>query len=183
MQQGGSFKESHKQARTVDKTSASWEIDEDDTTINSIQGTTANSDDHAGDQGLAAVPQPHFNLDAVRRIMLTMAGFDVGAAFRRLQEEAVSFINDESLKVSVKKLYLMLSANSIWDTSERLPGMPTDTYRSILSEIKPAVIRLPTEETRLFLDLSYELATTGRVRSRALETDQEEDVLQLFQHL
>lgn len=112
-----------------------------------------------------------------------MAGFDIGAAFRRLQEEAVSFINDESLKVSVKKLYLMLSANSIWDTSERLPGMLTDTYRSILSEIRPAVIRLPTEETRLILDLSYELATTGRVRSRALETDQEEDVLQLFQHL
>ncbi|KAF9319529.1 hypothetical protein BG006_002972 [Podila minutissima] len=160
MQQGGSFKESQKQARTVDKTSASWEIDEDDTTINSVQGTTANSDDDAGGQGLA-VPQPHFNLDSVRRITLTMAGFDVGAAFRRLQEEAVSFINDESLKVSVKKLCLMF----------------------ILSEIKPPVIRLPTEETRLFLDLSYELATTGRVRSRALGTDQEEDVLQLFQHL
>lgn len=108
MDLGGSFKESQKQARTVNNTSASWEIDEDDTTINSVQGTTVNSDDDADDQGLAAVPQPHFNLDSVRRITLTMAGFDVGAAFRRLQEEAVSFINDESLKVSVKKLYLML---------------------------------------------------------------------------
>ncbi|KAF8929546.1 hypothetical protein BGZ47_000983 [Haplosporangium gracile] len=77
-----------------------------------------------------------------------MAGFDVGAAFRRLQEEAAPFINDESLKVSVKKVYLMLSANSIWDTSERLPGMPADTHRGILSEIKPAVVRLSRSRER-----------------------------------
>ncbi|KAI7815887.1 hypothetical protein BC939DRAFT_80468 [Gamsiella multidivaricata] len=113
MQQGGSFKESNKQVRTVDETSTSWEIDEDVTTISRIQGTTTNSEDDAGAQGLAATPQPHFNLDSVRRITLTMARFDVGAAFRRLQEEAVPFINDESLKVSVKKLCLMLSGNSI----------------------------------------------------------------------
>jgi hypothetical protein len=37
-----------------------------------------------------------------------MTGFNVGAAFRRLQEEAAPFLNDESLKVSVKKVYLML---------------------------------------------------------------------------
>ncbi|KAF9347221.1 hypothetical protein BGX26_001280 [Mortierella sp. AD094] len=61
--------------------------------------------------------------------------------------------------------------------------MPTDTHRSILSEIKLTVIRLSTEETRLFLDLSYELAATGRVRSRALETEGEVDLLQLFQDL
>ncbi|KAG0362284.1 hypothetical protein BGZ54_008694, partial [Gamsiella multidivaricata] len=109
MQQGGSFKESNKQVRTVDETSTSWEIDEDVTTISRIQGTTTNSEDDAGAQGLAATPQPHFNLDSVRRITLTMARFDVGAAFRRLQEEAVPFINDESLKVSVKKLCLMFS--------------------------------------------------------------------------
>ncbi|KAF9143533.1 hypothetical protein BG015_000403, partial [Linnemannia schmuckeri] len=144
----GSFKESRKQARAVDETSATWEIDEEDaTTVSSIQETTPNSDD---EQGLAAVPQPHFNPDSTRSITLTMAGFDVGAAFRRLQEEAVPFINDESLKVSVKKVYLMLSANSIWDTSERLPGMSADTHRSILSEIKPAVVRLSKSEYHLW---------------------------------
>ncbi|KAG0273561.1 hypothetical protein BGZ96_004789, partial [Linnemannia gamsii] len=139
MQQGGSFKESRKQAKAVGENST-WEIDEEDTiTVSSIQGTTSNSDD---EQRLAAVPQPHFNPDSTRRVSLTMAGYDVSAAFRRLQEEAVSFINDESLKVSVKKVYLMLSVNSIWDTSERLPGMPADTHRGILSEIKSAVVRL-----------------------------------------
>ncbi|KAH7054854.1 hypothetical protein BKA57DRAFT_501387 [Linnemannia elongata] len=177
MQQGVSFKESRKQARAVGETST-WEIDEEDaTTVSSIQGTTPNSDD---EQGLAAVPQIHFNPDSTRRITLNIAGFDVGAAFRRLQEEAVPFINDESLKVSVKKVYLMLSANSIWDISERLPGMPADTHRSILSEIKPAVVRLSSKHTCLFLDLSYEFATTCRVRSRALETDEEEELLLLF---
>lgn len=106
MDSGGSSKESRKQARAVGETSVTWEIDEEDAaTVNSIQGTTPNSDN---EQGLAAVPQPHSNPDSTRRITLTMAGFDVGAAFRRLQEEAVPFINDESLKVSVKKVHLML---------------------------------------------------------------------------
>ncbi|KAF9577783.1 hypothetical protein BGW38_006777, partial [Lunasporangiospora selenospora] len=131
-----------------------------------------------------------------------MAGFNIGAAVRRLQEEAAPFINDESIKVTVKNLYLMLDvmymthlltawiplyhgarSNSIWDTSERLPGISTDSHRRILSEIKPAVIRLPVKEKQLFLDLSCELAATGRVRSRALETEEEEDLLQLFQDL
>ncbi|KAG0327679.1 hypothetical protein BG000_000842 [Podila horticola] len=112
-----------------------------------------------------------------------MTGFDVGVAFRHLQEEAAPFINDEGHKVSIKKLYLMLSENSTWDTSERLPGMPSDTHRRIVSEIKPAVIRISTEKTRLILNLSYELAVTGRVRSRALETEEEEDLMQLFQDL
>ncbi|KAF9311178.1 hypothetical protein BG003_007695 [Podila horticola] len=61
-----------------------------------------------------------------------MTGFDVGAAFRHLQEEAAP------VKVSIKKLYLMF-----------LPGMPTDTHLNILSEIKPAVIRLSIEKTLL----------------------------------
>ncbi|KAG0027451.1 hypothetical protein BGZ81_005624 [Podila clonocystis] len=176
MQQGESFQESRKQARAVGETST-WEIDEGAATVSSIRGTTPNSDH---EQDLVAEPQLHFNPDSTRRITLTMARFDVGAAFRRLQEEAVPFINDVSLKVSVKKIYLMLSANSIWDTSERLPGMSADTHRSILSEIKPAVVRLSSKQTCLFLDLSYELATTCRVRSRALETDEEEDLLLLF---
>lgn len=77
-------------------------------TISGIQGTTVKFDDDVGDQGLAAVPQPQFNLDSARRIMLTLSKFNVGAAFRRLQEEAVPFINDDSLKVSVMNLYLML---------------------------------------------------------------------------
>ncbi|KAG9065923.1 hypothetical protein KI688_002220 [Linnemannia hyalina] len=78
---------------------------------------------------------------------------------------------------------MMLSANSIWDTSERLPGMPANNHRIILSEIKPAVVRLSSEHARLFLDLSYELATTCRVRPRTLETDEEGDQLLLFQDL
>ncbi|KAG0267989.1 hypothetical protein BGZ95_002669 [Linnemannia exigua] len=178
----GSLKESKKQAKVIRETSASREIDQDVFTRN-IQGITSDSPDDAGDQGIVTVPHPHFNLDSVRVVMLTMTGFDVGAAFRRLQEEAVPFVNDESLKVSVKKLYLMMSADSIWDTTERLPGMSADAHRSILSEIKPKVIRFSTEEICLFLDLSHELATTGRVRSRALETDHEDDLLQLFQDL
>ncbi|KAG0370629.1 hypothetical protein BGX24_001966 [Mortierella sp. AD032] len=59
----------------------------------------------------AAVPQPHLNLDSARRIALIMAKFDVGAAFKYLQEKAVPFINDKNLKVSAKKVYLMLEAN------------------------------------------------------------------------
>ncbi|KAG0251880.1 hypothetical protein DFQ27_008474 [Actinomortierella ambigua] len=61
--------------------------------------------------------------------------------------------------------------------------MSTETYRNILSEIKLAVIRLSFEKTRLFLDLSRELAENGRVRSRVLETEEEEDLLHLFQDL
>ncbi|KAG0275688.1 hypothetical protein BGZ96_003690 [Linnemannia gamsii] len=160
MQQGGSFKESRKQARAVGETTT-WEIDEEDAaTVSSIQGTTPNSDDK---QGLAAVPQPHFNPDSTRRVTLTMAGFDVGAAFRRLQEEAAPFINDESLKVSVKKVYMMLSANSIWDTSERLPGMPADTHRGILSEIKPAVVRLSKQFDVAFAEIKVP-KDDGRIR-------------------
>ncbi|KAF9138866.1 hypothetical protein BGX30_008628, partial [Mortierella sp. GBA39] len=53
--------------------------------------------------------QRHNHTSALtRRTTLTMVRFDVGAAFRRLEEEAAPFINDESVKVLVKKLYLML---------------------------------------------------------------------------
>ncbi|KAF9545311.1 hypothetical protein EC957_011065 [Mortierella hygrophila] len=181
MQQGGSFKEHKRKARAADETSTNTELIDGAATISSHQEATVSSDGGAGDAGPATEPRPHFDLDSTRRITLTVAGFDVGAAFRRLQEEAAPFINNEGLKVSIKKLHLMLSANSIWDTSERLPGMPSDTHRNILSEIKPAVVRLSAEKSRLFLDFSYELAATGRVRSRALETEEEEDLLQLFQ--
>ncbi|KAG0221444.1 hypothetical protein BGW42_007723 [Actinomortierella wolfii] len=156
----------------------------DDITVMSGNPATTSSsylDDSC--MGLQTEPQPHFDLDLTRPIKLTLAGFDVGAAFRQLQEEATPFINNESLKVSIKNLHLMLSANSIWDTSGRLPGMSQDVHRSILSEIKPSVIRLSTDTTRLFLDLSYELAATGRVRSRALEKEDDEDLLHLFQDL
>lgn len=56
-------------------------------------------------------------------------------------------------------------------------------HRLILSEIKPTVSRLSEEITDLFIELSNELASTGRVRCRALETEEEEDVLQLFLNL
>ncbi|KAG0221174.1 hypothetical protein BGW41_007137 [Actinomortierella wolfii] len=149
--------------------------------MSGIPATTSSSYLDDSCMGLQTEPQPHFDLDLTRPIKLTLAGFDVGAAFRQLQEEATPFINNESLKVSIKNLHLMLSANSIWDTSGRLPGMSQDVHRSILSEIKPSVIRLSTDTTRLFLDLSYELAATGRVRSRALEKEDDEDLLHLFQ--
>ncbi|KAF9149534.1 hypothetical protein BG015_008671 [Linnemannia schmuckeri] len=77
----------------------------------------------------------------------------------------------------------MLSASFICDTAEQLPGMSTNIHHSILSEIKPAVNRLPTEMTRFILDLSYEIASTEWVRSRALEADSKRDLSQLFQDL
>ncbi|KAG0348133.1 hypothetical protein BG004_005959 [Podila humilis] len=101
-------------------------------------------------------------------------------AARHLQKEAAPFINDENQKVSIKKLYLMLSANSIWDTTVCLPGMSIEAHRRVLLTIKPEVIRLSAEITRLFVDLSHELASTGRVRCREMETEEEEDVLKLF---
>ncbi|KAG0332740.1 hypothetical protein BG004_001119 [Podila humilis] len=65
--------------------------------------------DDVPDQDLAAVSKLHFNLDTARRGTLAMVGFNVGAAIRSLQEETAPFINDESFKVSVKKICLMLT--------------------------------------------------------------------------
>ncbi|KAG0282534.1 hypothetical protein BGZ97_008950, partial [Linnemannia gamsii] len=94
------------ESKQVGENSANWDIDKEDaSTVSNIQGTAPSSED---EQGLARAPQTHFNPESTRRITLTMTGFDVCAAFRRLQKEAAPFVNDKSLKVSVKKVYLML---------------------------------------------------------------------------
>lgn len=49
----------------------------------------------------------HFDV-LVRPVALTLAGFDIGAAFRQLQKRAVAFVNDENYKVSIKNMHLML---------------------------------------------------------------------------
>ncbi|KAG0267217.1 hypothetical protein DFQ27_008998 [Actinomortierella ambigua] len=77
-------------------------------------------------------------------------------------------------------MHLLLSANSIWDTTEALPGMSNRVHSKILSEIKPAVLRLSAAITGLFVDVSHELASTGRVHCRDMETEEQEDVLQLL---
>ncbi|KAF9571210.1 hypothetical protein EC968_000858 [Mortierella alpina] len=79
--QDGSFKENKKQAMAIDESSSSRETDDGVATVSSSYETTASFHGVAGGSG---------------------------AAFRRLQEEAAPFINDESLNVSIKKLYLML---------------------------------------------------------------------------
>ncbi|KAF9580284.1 hypothetical protein BGW38_003132 [Lunasporangiospora selenospora] len=155
--------------------------DGDTTAAANFRATVVSFVGAVGDTGPAASPRPHFDLNSLRHITQTMAGFDMGVAFRLLQKKAASFINDDRHKVAIKNL--CRSANSIWDTSKRLPEMSTNTHRTILSEIEPTVTRLSPEKTRLFLDLSYEFSTSGRVRSRALESEEDENLLHPFQDL
>ncbi len=75
--------------------------------LSSPQERTA---DDVGDPSPTGEPQPHLKLDLARHITLTIAGFDVGGVFRRLQEDAAPLINDESVEVSINKLYLILYA-------------------------------------------------------------------------
>ncbi|KAF9163363.1 hypothetical protein DFQ26_002683 [Actinomortierella ambigua] len=100
--------ENKKKTRAEDEASTSRVFADDATTICNPQERTDKSDGEDDSTSLEARLQPHFSLDSARRIKLTLAGFDVGAAFRLLQEEAVPFVNDDTLKVSIKKLYLML---------------------------------------------------------------------------
>ncbi|KAF9967076.1 hypothetical protein BGZ73_000711 [Actinomortierella ambigua] len=183
MKQGTSSKSVNKRAKACDETSTNKLLDDDLTTIGNPCESTVDSGDGSEIPRAVTEPRPQFDLQSARRVNLVLDGFDVGAAFRLLQEEAAPFINNEDHKISIKKLHLMLTANSIWDTSERLPGMSVETHRRILSQIKPALIRLPAEKIRLILDLSHELSTTDRVRSRALETEEDEDLLHLFKDL
>ncbi|KAG0251879.1 hypothetical protein DFQ27_008473 [Actinomortierella ambigua] len=108
IQQGESSKENKKKTRAEDEASTSRVVADDATTICNPQERTDKSDGEDDSTSLEAKLQPHFSLDSARRIKLTLAGFDVGAAFRLLQEEAAPFVNDDTLKVSIKKLYLML---------------------------------------------------------------------------
>lgn len=72
--------------------------------------------------------EPKLHVDVrLARPVTTLTGFDVGTAFRQLQKKAVALVNGESYKVSIKNMHLMLSANSIWDTGEPLPGMSDAT--------------------------------------------------------
>ncbi|KAG0002502.1 hypothetical protein BGZ65_002584 [Modicella reniformis] len=115
--------------------------------------------------------QVYFDPDKARPITLILAGCDIGPSFKLLQREAAPFVNDKIIKVSISnKLHLLMS---IWDVSIVLPGMTRTTHQDILTE----------DDVRLCLDLSYELVLTGRVRSRALEREQQDDILLLFQKL
>lgn len=38
----------------------------------------------------------HFDVQLVRPVILTLAGFDIGTAFRQLQKGAVAFVNDKN---------------------------------------------------------------------------------------
>ncbi|KAI8353551.1 hypothetical protein B0O80DRAFT_487650 [Mortierella sp. GBAus27b] len=89
---------------------------------NNLQGTC----DTVANTSSSREPKLHVDVRLARPVT-TLTGFDVGTAFRQLQKKAVALVNGESYKVSIKNMHLMLSANSIWDTGEPLPGMSDAT--------------------------------------------------------
>ncbi|CAO3573993.1 unnamed protein product [Mortierella alpina] len=80
------------------------------------------SDTDNFEQIVAAVQRQFFDLSSVRRITLTVPGYDVDAAFWQLQKEAAPFVNDESKKVTIRNMHRILYGsfeNSIIELHER----------------------------------------------------------------
>ncbi|KAF9898964.1 hypothetical protein EC991_009877, partial [Linnemannia zychae] len=138
--------------------------------------TTASATKHATNKNI-------FDVSKALPIYLKLEDFDVGKAFKLLQTDAESIINDDSKKVTTSNVHLFLAGNYIWHTITALPGMSEDIRRSICKSIEVPKDRLSRKEVRLCIDLGRELSDMGRIRSRVVEDDDQEHIIQLFQTL
>ncbi|KAF9140308.1 hypothetical protein BGX30_006717 [Mortierella sp. GBA39] len=116
-----------------------------------------------------------FDVSTARTITTTIVGYKLCEPFKQLQIQAAATINDpeESLP----------AANYIWMSSTRLPGLTREAHSEIIHSVHRNEHPLPESLLTLWNKFSSELAETGRVRARLLDTKEEKDLTLLYQNM
>ncbi|KAG9063353.1 hypothetical protein KI688_004235 [Linnemannia hyalina] len=109
------------------------------------------------------------------------------------ESEAQSTLERDLDKAKTLPIYLSWKAltsvkrsstgNYVWHTATALPGINDHSHRSICNSINGLKIRLSPSEVLLCIELGRELSDAGKIRSRAVEDDDEERIVPLFQTL
>ncbi|KAI1288914.1 hypothetical protein EDD11_009561 [Mortierella claussenii] len=124
-----------------------------------------------------------FNVSNVRPITTTIQGYKLCEPFKQLQIQAAAAFNNPIEKVSVANLPLFMAANYIWMSSTPLPGLTREAHNEICHSVRGNAQPLSERLLTLCSEFSSELAETGRVRARLLYTEEEEDLLLLYQNM
>ena len=74
------------------------------------------------------------------------------------------------------------AANYIWMLSTPLPGLTREAHNEIACSLRGDAQPLSERSLTLCSEFSSELAETGRIRPRLLDTEEEEDLLLLYQN-
>ncbi|KAI8345116.1 hypothetical protein B0O80DRAFT_475567 [Mortierella sp. GBAus27b] len=118
-----------------------------------------------------------------RTITTTIMGHKLSGPFQQLQVQAASVVNNLKEKATLDKLHLFMAANHIWMSSTPLPGLPQQAHDSIARSFRGDEHLLSEHMQALCKEFSSELAETGRVRARAMDTEEEEDLMLLYQNM
>ncbi|KAK3807291.1 MAG: hypothetical protein J3Q66DRAFT_357182 [Benniella sp.] len=124
-----------------------------------------------------------FDITKAKRLECIKNGFDVGAAFLALQQEAAIVVNNRQQKLTLANFHQFISTNYIWDMRVPLSGMKADVHKSIRLLYQVPRLRLSNDLAIFCRQLVQELEETGSVLWRPVANQGEDDILLIFKNL
>ncbi|KAK3846561.1 MAG: hypothetical protein J3R72DRAFT_486817 [Linnemannia gamsii] len=124
-----------------------------------------------------------FDVNTARPISTIIMGRQLCEPFKQLQIQAAATVNDLKEKVSFANFPFFMAANYIWMSSTPLPGLTREAPNAITRSVRGDAHPLSESLLTFCSEFSSELAETGRVQARSLDTEEEEDLMLLYQNM
>ncbi|KAF9363493.1 tyrosine/serine/threonine protein phosphatase pps1 [Mortierella sp. NVP85] len=117
----------------------------------------------------------------LERDELAIENINIGASYKRLQEEAAPVISDVTKLLTLDLLPCFLAANYIWDVRYQLPGMSDENHAVVQAAMCVPVIHLSDQLVLFCRSLLNDLKSKGHISSRATKSREEDKLLVLLQ--